>query len=66
MNIAQIIASLEHERDRLSAAIQALKGAASNKRGRQPGRRLSAASRKRISAGMKRRWAERKKKDKAA
>jgi hypothetical protein len=60
MDAAAIIAALEAERDRLNQAIMALQGsrAAQGRRGR---RRLSAAARRRISEGMKRRWATRKK-----
>ncbi len=61
MNTAEIVATLEKERDRLSEAIEALTGGARRRRGRPPGRRLSAAARRRISEGMKRRWAARKK-----
>ncbi len=66
MDTANIIAELEAERDRLSAAIQALSG---KRPGRRPGARrrsLSAAARAKIGAAMKKRWAERKKKEKAA
>ena len=65
MDTATIIATLEAERDRLSAAITALQG-----RKRGPGRpalsksgvkrHLSPAARKRISDAMKKRWAARK------
>lgn len=63
MNTAEIIASLEQERDRLSAAIQALSGVAKRRPGR---RRLSAAARKKIGDAMRRTWAARKRKEKAA
>ena len=66
MDTAAIIEALEVERDRLNSAISALQG---RKRGSgRPGqflhggkRHLSAAARKRISDGMKKRWAARKK-----
>lgn len=60
MDTANIIGELEAERDRLSAAIQALGG---KRRGRPPGRRrsMSAAARAKIGAAMKKRWAARKK-----
>jgi hypothetical protein len=65
-----IIAELEAERDRLSRAIAALKGGI-NTGSRSNGavrrvdakkrrRHLSAAARKRISDGMKKKWAARK------
>ncbi|HWZ43069.1 MAG TPA: hypothetical protein VNW97_06315 [Candidatus Saccharimonadales bacterium] len=57
MDIQQIISVLRDERDRLEEAISALEGTGA-RRGR---RRLSAASKKRISIMMKKRWAERKK-----
>ncbi len=64
MNTESIIADLEQERDRLTAAIQALSGARTRRSGRRG--RLSAAARKRISDGMRRNWAARKKREKAA
>jgi hypothetical protein len=64
MNTDSIIADLEQERDRLTAAIQALSGAATRRSGRR--RRLSAAARKRISEGMRRTWAARKRREKAS
>jgi len=70
MDLEQIIEHLKRERDRLDAALAALSGAGSGRRG--PGRpagngrrHMSAAARRRISAAMKRRWAERKKKSAA-
>jgi hypothetical protein len=64
MNTPEIIASLEQERDRLSAAIQALSG---KRRGRPPGRRgMSAAARKKIGDAMRKTWAARKRKEKTA
>jgi hypothetical protein len=60
MNTKEIVAVLRQERDRLSAAIAALEGAAgSPARGRQ-GRHMSASARARIGAAMRARWAERK------
>jgi hypothetical protein len=64
MNTESIIADLEQERDRLTAAIQALSGTQTHRSRR--GQRLSAAARKRISDGMRKAWAARKKRDKAA
>ena len=63
MSIQDHIATLEAERDRLTEAIEALRqpGARGKRRGRRRGTRLSPAVRKRISMGMKRRWAARKK-----
>ena|SRR5215467_11717501 len=62
LNTERIIAELEAERDRLDAAIAALR--TSSRDGRKPGpgkrHRLSAAARRRISEGMKKRWAVRK------
>ena len=66
MDTEAIIKELETERTRLDQAITALRG---RKRGvgRPTGsangrkRRLSPAARKRISEGMKKRWAARKK-----
>lgn len=75
MNVNQIVAELEEERDRLDVAIAALQGAggSTRRRGRPAGiskgrgrRRMSAAARRRISEGMKARWAARKKKTSAA
>lgn len=66
VDTATIIEELEDQRDRLNAAIKAL----SRKRpGKRPGARrrsMSAAARAKIGAAMKKRWAERKKKEKAA
>jgi exonuclease VII small subunit len=59
MDIAAIVEALEAERDRLNQAIVALQGGRAGK-GRR-GRRLSAAARRKISVGMKQRWAARKK-----
>ena len=65
MDIQSIIADLQEERNRLQQAIDALAGTAgptSNgvRRGRKPGRHMSADARRRIGLAMKRRWAERK------
>lgn len=66
-NSEEIIAELEAERDRISRAIEALSqtGAKAGRTGNRRDRRLSNAARRRISLGMKRRWAERKKTEKA-
>lgn len=67
MDLPNILARLHGERSRLDQAIAALEGSAP-RRGRPPkavtggkSRVMSAAARKRISAAMKARWAERKK-----
>jgi hypothetical protein len=72
MDTAAIIAELEAERDRLDQAIAALRGKGDITRtvtgkpdGRKRKRTLSAAARKRIGEAMKKRWAERKKKQAA-
>ena len=72
MNITQIVEQLRAERSRLDAAIQALEGTGTSRRGRgrPPGnanklaggapsrrRRMSAAARKRIAEAMRKRWA---------
>jgi exonuclease VII small subunit len=66
VNTESIVEELEAARDRLNQAIAALQG--SQGRGRKAvrstngrKRHLSAAARKRISEGMKQRWAARKK-----
>jgi len=51
----QILALLLAERDRLNRAIEALGGP--KRRGRPPGRTLSAAGRKAIAEGQRKRWA---------
>jgi exonuclease VII small subunit len=68
MNTEEIIRSLEQERNRLNQAIDALTAshAAGKRRGRQAGRRLSAASKKKISNAMRKTWAARKHKEKAS
>lgn len=67
MDTARIIEELEAERDRLNSAISALQG---RKRGPGPStngrkRHLSAAARRRIGEAMKKRWAQRRKKQAA-
>jgi hypothetical protein len=69
MDIAAIIAELSAERDKLQQAINALErtsGTAHKRRGRRPGRTMSAEARRRIGLAMKKRWAERKKAQKKA
>jgi hypothetical protein len=71
MDRATIIAELEAQRDRFNQAIAALRGiqnrTAKTLSGRPDGRkrRLSAAARKKIGDAMRKRWAERKKKEAA-
>ena len=69
MNVNEILQQLNEQRSRLDAAIQALEGVSGReRRGRPPGstnkltkrRTMSAAARKQISKMMKKRWAERK------
>jgi hypothetical protein len=64
MTTNEIVLQLKEQRSKLDAAIQALQGTAGHgkRRGRPPGRTMSAAARKRISQMMKKRWAERRKK----
>ena len=71
MDTQQIISELEAERSRLDQAISALRGSVRGRRGgvgggRRGRRHLSAASKRRISEMMKKRWAERKRAMKAA
>jgi hypothetical protein len=66
MDTASIIAELTAQRDRLDRAIAALRGKGNSRltvSGKRDGRRrtLTAAQRRKITLGMKRRWAERKK-----
>ena len=66
MDIQSIIADLQEERDRLQQAIDTLAGTTGStsngvRRGRKPGRHMSADARRRIGLAMKKRWAERKK-----
>jgi hypothetical protein len=65
MDTNAIVAELEQERDRLNQAIRALTARPGAGKRRVRGR-LSPAARKRISEGMRRTWAERKRKTKAA
>jgi hypothetical protein len=65
MDIAAILNDLREDRDRIQQAIEALERtinptATGKRRGRKLGRHMSAQARARISAAMKRRWAERK------
>jgi hypothetical protein len=59
----EILAELEAERNRLDLAIEILSSKRESRAGRMGRKRraLSAAARRRISLGMRRRWAERKK-----
>jgi hypothetical protein len=71
MNTQGILAELEAQKDRLDKAIAALGGSIGRGRSfagvpitvgtRRRRRRLSGAAKKRISAGMKKAWAARKK-----
>jgi hypothetical protein len=67
MDIQGILAELQAEKDRLERAIAALSGGgrhslgAVSANGRRGRRRLTAASKKRISDAMKKAWAARKK-----
>lgn len=74
MDIQSIVNDLKRERERLDQAIAALEGSGGGRRpGRpagstnapRPRRHMSAAARRRISAMMKQRWAERRRKGKA-
>lgn len=70
MEIQGIVTELRAERDRLERAIDALSGSGGRHSAnalrtngmRRPRRRLSAAAKRRISAVMKKTWAERKRK----
>jgi hypothetical protein len=69
VNTESIVRELEATRDRLNQAIAALQGNKSLRlrvgiTGGRKGRYLSAAARKRISEGMKQRWAARRKQGK--
>ena len=68
MDLSAIVSQLHAERDRLDRAIAALEGTGkgNGRRGRRGPRIMSAAARARISAAMKAKWAERKKKAKSA
>lgn len=71
MDLQSVVTQLKSERDRIDQAIAALEGPGSTsvpRRGRPPKntpagsgqrRHMSAAARKRISEGMKARWAQR-------
>lgn len=66
MDTASILKALKQERDRINAAIAVLssgtEGHGLRRSGhKKPGRRLSSAARKRISAAAKARWAKAKK-----
>ncbi len=66
MDIQSLLAELKHERDRIEQAISALEGLGTGGRtttakGRKGRRHMSADARARISAAMKKRWAQRKK-----
>jgi hypothetical protein len=73
MDTASIIAELTAERDRLNRALAALGGQGNRSRltlsgkpdGRRRKRTLSASARKRIGEAMRKKWAERKKKQAA-
>ena len=57
MNIDEVVLQLKEQRSQLDAAIQALQGTEGHgKRGRPRGRTMSAATRKRISQMMKKRF----------
>jgi hypothetical protein len=69
LDTASIIAELTAERDRIEQALAALRGrqtksvtVSGKPDGRRRKRKLSAAARNRIGEAMKKRWAERKKK----
>ncbi|HYN14394.1 MAG TPA: hypothetical protein VES66_01225 [Terriglobales bacterium] len=76
MDINRILAELKTERDRIDQAIAAIGniGSSRARRGRPPGKstrkrrkhKLTPEGRKRLSDMMKKRWAERRKKAKAA
>lgn len=66
MDLNSIVKDLKSERDRLGRAIAALLDQAAvavgnrGRRGRGRGKGMTAAGRRRLSAAMKRRWAERR------
>lgn len=75
LDISQILAELQRERDRINDAITALekvsgkvggRGKAAGQAGKRRRRRLTPEGRKRLSDMMKKRWAERKRRAKAA
>src|SRR5437016_14652197 len=53
-----IVQQLEAERDRIDAAIRALRGIGQTSSGSQPKRHISAAGRARIAAAARARWAK--------
>src|SRR5438876_12328112 len=57
-NFDAIVKQLEAERDRIDAAIKALRGIGQHSSGSQPNRRISAAGRARIAAAARARWAK--------
>ena len=72
MDTAIILAELTAQRDRLDSAIAALRGNRNTTRtvtgkpdGRRRKRKLSAAARRKIGEAMRKRWAERKKRQAA-
>ena len=72
MDITAIIEELTEQRDRLTAAIDALESTSGSfpakrigRKGRRPGHHMSADARRRIGLAMKKRWAELKKRNKA-
>ena len=71
MDITSILTELRDQRDRIQQAIDALERtshptATGKRRGRKPGRHMSADARRRIGLAMKKRWAARKKAQKKA
>ncbi len=65
MNVQEIISELIDQRDRIQRAIDALERTTKTtttgkRRGRKPGRHMSADARRRIGLAMKKRWAARK------
>jgi hypothetical protein len=58
MDTEEILSDLEERRDRITKAISLLQGTG---RGGQKRKKFSAATRKRMSIAMKRRWASKKK-----
>jgi hypothetical protein len=64
MDLQAILNELREQRGRIQQAIDALERNTSTngkRRGRKPGRHMSADARRRIGLAMKKRWAERKK-----
>ena len=65
MNLQAIITELRDQRDRIQQAIDALErttpsSPTGKRRGRKPGRHMSADARRRIGLAMKKRWAQRR------